>query len=61
MPKYARPLKDTSSHVHRFSHFTSVAAASSSTSIDNLNRTFETSCGVAVGSVSGMNIFSSQV
>ena len=59
MPKYARPLKDATSHVRHFSHFTSVAAASSSASIEDLNRTFGTSCGVTVGSVSGMNIFSS--
>ena len=37
MPKYAKPHKGTS-HVRRFSHFTPVAAAVSSTSIENLSK-----------------------
>ena len=59
MPKYAKPHKGTS-HVRRFSHFTPVAAAVSSTSIENIAKASgRASCG-AGGSTSGKEENSSE-
>ena len=59
MPKYAKPLKG-GSHVRRFSHFTPVAGAtttSSSTSIENLSKAASTvGVGAGGGSISGKKI-----
>ena len=56
MPKYAKPLKG-GSHARRFSHFTPVAGAtttSSSTSIENLSKAASTvGAGAGGGSISG--------
>ena len=64
MPKYAKPLKG-GSHVRRFSHFTPVAGAtttSSSTSIENLSKAASTvGAGPGGGSISGEKISSNRL